>query len=205
MEATATPREAGISLCMIVKDEEQLLGKLLSHLRPWVDEMIVVDTGSADSTRNIARALGATVFTSSVDEGYCVARNVGIEEAACEWILWVDADEWPTVGLLRWLWVFAKHPSAAQYDTVLVWRENRIDGELIDYDGHEYEQHIRLFRSHLRVVGILHEQVFSENGFTAEAPRTLLLLHHKTGARQARQNAFYETYMREHGIEIKSG
>lgn len=189
-----------VSLCMIVKNEEALLGRLLRHVGPYVDEMIVVDTGSTDATASVAKQCGARVLRSTVDDGFSAARNVGIEVASSDWILWVDADEWPTKRLLVWVRTFLESPLREQYDSVYVSRENRIDGRLLN-DGRAYEQHIRLFRDYMRVEGMLHEQVFSKDGKTLSAPETCLLLHHKSGARQTSQDDFYAVFMREHGLE----
>jgi GT2 family glycosyltransferase/MoaA/NifB/PqqE/SkfB family radical SAM enzyme/Flp pilus assembly protein TadD len=82
-----------ISLCMIVKDEENDLLKCLRSVKPVVDEMIVVDTGSADRTKDIATALGAKVFEFSWENDFSAARNFSISQAKGGWILALDADE----------------------------------------------------------------------------------------------------------------
>ncbi|MFB5764073.1 glycosyltransferase [Paenibacillus medicaginis] len=82
-----------ISLCMIVKNEEPCLAQCLSSARSIVDEMIVVDTGSTDRSAAIASDYGAKVIHRPWDDSFSNARNRGLEEATCEWILWLDADE----------------------------------------------------------------------------------------------------------------
>jgi GT2 family glycosyltransferase/Tfp pilus assembly protein PilF len=82
-----------ISLCMIVKDEENHLGKCLRSVKPVVDEIIVVDTGSTDRTRDIAVALGAKVFEFSWQNDFSAARNFSISRASGDWVLVLDADE----------------------------------------------------------------------------------------------------------------
>ena len=51
-----------ISLCMIVKNESSILGRCLSSISPAVDEIIIVDTGSTDHTKEIAKAYNATIY-----------------------------------------------------------------------------------------------------------------------------------------------
>jgi GT2 family glycosyltransferase/tetratricopeptide (TPR) repeat protein/2-polyprenyl-3-methyl-5-hydroxy-6-metoxy-1,4-benzoquinol methylase len=87
------PGAAQISLCMIVRDEEARIADCLSSIRRHVDEMIVVDTGSTDQTREIARSLGARVIRRQWQDSFSAARNESISHATGEWILWMDADD----------------------------------------------------------------------------------------------------------------
>lgn len=90
----AVPRtDLTISLCMIVKDEEAMLGRCLESVREWVDEMVVVDTGSTDATVAIAEGLGARVLHAPWTNDFSAARNVSLEAATGDWILYLDADE----------------------------------------------------------------------------------------------------------------
>lgn len=82
-----------ISLCMIVKNEENHLPACLASLKPVVDEMIVVDTGSTDRTADIAAAFGARVCTFAWNGNFSDARNCAIIEARGKWVLVMDADE----------------------------------------------------------------------------------------------------------------
>jgi GT2 family glycosyltransferase/tetratricopeptide (TPR) repeat protein len=82
-----------VSLCMIVKDEERTLAACLASVKPLVDEMIVVDTGSTDATRAIAEIFGALVIEAPWTGDFSVARNCALELAQGNWILSLDADE----------------------------------------------------------------------------------------------------------------
>jgi GT2 family glycosyltransferase/ADP-heptose:LPS heptosyltransferase/Tfp pilus assembly protein PilF len=82
-----------ISLCMIVKDEEGHLARCLHSVKTISDEMIIIDTGSADRTKNIAAAFGAKVFDFPWEEDFSAARNFSLSKAKGEWILVLDADE----------------------------------------------------------------------------------------------------------------
>ena len=83
-----------MSLCMIVKNEERTLARCLDSVRGLAGEIIIVDTGSTDSTRTIAEGCGAKVscfdFTF-VD--FAGARNHALAQARARWILALDADE----------------------------------------------------------------------------------------------------------------
>ncbi|SMB98530.1 Glycosyltransferase involved in cell wall bisynthesis [Thermanaeromonas toyohensis ToBE] len=80
-------------MCMIVKNEEAYLEKCLSSARNVVDEIIVVDTGSTDRTIDIARQYGAKVITFEWGQDFSAARNLSLEQATGDWILYLDADE----------------------------------------------------------------------------------------------------------------
>ncbi len=82
-----------ISACMIVKDEEELLPGCLDSIRDWVDEIVVVDTGSADRTVAIARSYGAQVFHQQWEGDFSKHRNYSLDQATSDWILIIDADE----------------------------------------------------------------------------------------------------------------
>ncbi|PQP84376.1 hypothetical protein C0Q44_07310 [Paenibacillus sp. PCH8] len=82
-----------ISLCMIVKDEEELLPQCLASVQGAVDEIIVVDTGSSDRSAAIARQHGAVVVPLEWCDDFAAARNAGLEQASGDWILFLDADE----------------------------------------------------------------------------------------------------------------
>ena len=82
-----------LSLCMIVKDEEEMLPGCLEPLRGFVDEMIVVDTGSSDRTVEIAESFGARVVDFPWNGSFADARNASIEAATGDWIMYLDADE----------------------------------------------------------------------------------------------------------------
>lgn len=82
-----------LSACLIVKDEEAMLGECLDSLAGVVDEIIVYDTGSTDATVALARAKGARVVEGYWDDSFARARNAALAEATGEWVLSLDADE----------------------------------------------------------------------------------------------------------------
>ncbi len=84
---------ARLSACLIAKNEEHHLPRALVSLRGLVDEIVVVDTGSTDRTREVAEALGARVFETAWNDDFAAARNVSLGQARGDWILVVDADE----------------------------------------------------------------------------------------------------------------
>jgi len=88
--AAARPR---VSLTMIVRDEEANLGACLDSVAGLFDEVVVVDTGSADGTREIARARGAKVFEFAWIDDFAAARNAALAHASGDYAFWLDADD----------------------------------------------------------------------------------------------------------------
>ncbi len=82
-----------LSLCMIARDNERTIGPAIEGIKPWVDEMIVVDTGSTDQTPRIAEGLGARVFHFDWCDDISAARNESIRHASGQWIFWMDTDD----------------------------------------------------------------------------------------------------------------
>lgn len=86
-------KPAGVSLCMIVKNEERFLEQCLASAAPYVDEICVVDTGSSDRTIEIARAFGARIEQRDWRSDFGWARNEVLAMATKRWVLQLDADE----------------------------------------------------------------------------------------------------------------
>lgn len=82
-----------IALCVIAKNEADMIAECLDSVRPFVDEMVVVDTGSTDETVAIAEAHGARVVHFEWINDFAAARNFAIDSATADWILMLDADE----------------------------------------------------------------------------------------------------------------
>lgn len=82
-----------ISLCMIVRDEEDVLARCLASVEEIADEIIVVDTGSVDHTPEIARDYGAKVLEFPWQDDFAAARNYSFAQAEMDYILWLDADD----------------------------------------------------------------------------------------------------------------
>ncbi len=81
-----------LSFCAIVKNERENLPRCLQSIRAYVDEIIIVDTGSEDNTKEIAYEYGAKVFDFTWCNDFAKAKNVAISHALGEWILMLDAD-----------------------------------------------------------------------------------------------------------------
>lgn len=83
-----------IAAALIVRDEARCLKRCLDSVTPWVDRLVVVDTGSTDATPDIARACGAEVADFAWVDDFAAARNHALALADADWTLIIDADEW---------------------------------------------------------------------------------------------------------------
>ena len=84
---------AKLSVCLIVKDEESLIEACLSAIPRELGELIVVDTGSKDRTREIASCFHPKLYDFEWRDDFAAARNFAASMATREWILFIDADE----------------------------------------------------------------------------------------------------------------
>ncbi len=89
-QATDDPK---VTLAMIVKNEGKGLRRCLESVKGFVDEIVIVDTGSEDDTMDIAREFGAKVFEHPWEDSFSVARNWAIYHTDTQWILQLDGDE----------------------------------------------------------------------------------------------------------------
>lgn len=142
-----------ISACYMVKNEELNLPRSLDSIKNAVDEIIVVDTGSTDNTIQIAESYNAKVIQTQWQDDFSTPRNLAIDNATGDWIIFLDADE------------FFKFPNQIKNaiknisaDTVII---PRID---IDEDENRELNHdwsMRIFRNvdYLRYKGLIHEHL----------------------------------------------
>ncbi len=82
-----------VSLAMIVRDEETTLPACLGSISGLFDETVVVNTGSVDQSRDVARSFGATVIDSPWCDDFSAARNMALSRCTSDYIFWLDADE----------------------------------------------------------------------------------------------------------------
>lgn len=92
-ENPSTKLRGNLGISMIVKDEEEHLPEALESVKSIADEIIVVDTGSTDSSKEIAEKFGAKVYNYKWNNDFAAARNDALEKNEAEWVLYIDADE----------------------------------------------------------------------------------------------------------------
>lgn len=145
-----------ISLSMIVKNEEAILERAIASAARWVDEVVVVDTGSQDDSPTIAERCGARVV-HHVWNGFSAARNKALAECTSDWILVLDADEELAPETAHLLKTHAQERSLTGF--VCKQRNYLKDSPPVDVPV------IRLFANddRLRFSGLLHERVHCQS------------------------------------------
>ena len=161
-EAERTIRGATISAVLIAKNEAAQIRPCLESLADWVDEIIVLDSGSTDATLDIAKQYGAKVAVRDDWDGFGIQRQRAQELATSEYILAIDADERISPELRKNIESLLNHPDPGCLYQVV--RQNAFLDKDIFHNGWRREKIARLyckknFRFNSRTV---HESVDSK-------------------------------------------
>ncbi|HEY1789940.1 MAG TPA: glycosyltransferase family 2 protein, partial [Verrucomicrobiae bacterium] len=150
--SVSTPK---LSVAMIVRNEARCLARCLDSIRALADEIVIVDTGSTDGTVEIAEAFKAKVSQFKWVDDFSAARNFSLDQAAGDWILVLDGDEFAGEELVREIAEFIKRePTIGRLRIVSDFRRH----------GHTLRSQSyvsRLFPRGARFRGRIHEQVIS--------------------------------------------
>ncbi|MEI5915465.1 glycosyltransferase family 2 protein [Bacillus albus] len=144
-----------LSLVMIVKNEEKNIERCINHIKEYVDEIIVADTGSTDNTKSILEKLPVFVVDIKWNDNFSDARNEAIKHSTGDWIIMLDADETITYFDKKIIREFMKKERIGAIKSTAKF----------EYQGSEKESYIytsRLFPRHVRFSGIVHEQLDSD-------------------------------------------
>jgi glycosyltransferase involved in cell wall biosynthesis len=140
-----------LSATLIVRNEEKFLDSCLASIRGFVDEIVVVDTGSTDATKDIAVAHGARVSEFPWAGDFSQARNHALSLARGEWILYIDADEQVRSGDFADIRARLHDPSFVAFHV-----------SMIPMAGLTSYRILRLFRNQpaIRFLGVIHENIW---------------------------------------------
>lgn len=142
-----------LSLTMIVRNEHKHLERCLNSVADIVDEIIIVDTGSTDNTKEIATSFNAKIFDFKWIDDFSAARNYSLEQSTGDWNLVLDADEYIVNDCKDDIFRFIRNETA-------VGRVKRID-EFIQNSETKYSNVYlsRLIPKNINYVGRVHEQI----------------------------------------------
>jgi glycosyltransferase involved in cell wall biosynthesis len=187
---------AGVSLCMIVKDEERFLADALRSIAGVVDEVCIVDTGSSDRTVAIAEEFGARVTHLPWNDDFAHARNASLAMATRRWIIVLDADERLTPGSAEALRKIGQ--SSAQYRGYWISCRNLNDD--IKGSGAISNTIVRIFPNdrRIRYRNVIHEFV-ALDGSDAGIPSDIApieIIHHGYLGEVVRERAKAERNLR---------
>jgi tetratricopeptide (TPR) repeat protein len=156
VERARPPDGLSLSLCMIVRDEQEALPRCLASVADFVDEIVILDTGSRDRTPAIARSFGAQVITRQWAGSFACARNASLDAATGEWILFLDADELLVQGEGERLRALTTRSWCEGFQLSVINHTGKLgDGTTVTHSA------LRMFRNRpeYRFEGRLHEQV----------------------------------------------
>lgn len=167
--------DISISVCMIVKNEEEFLPRCLASLKNFADEIVIVDTGSTDHSIEIAQRSGAKVFEYPWEDDFAKARNQSIHHATSTHIIVLDADEQLEANSRNELIEFITQYPMALGRLAILSPFNTEDNQMLNAVSHA----TRIFprNSEIFYEGIIHEQVVSKR---SDTPRiaTKAWIHH---------------------------
>jgi len=172
-----------LSLCMIVKNEEKVLQRCLDSVYGIVDEIVIVDTGSTDSTKEIALKYTSKVYDFEWTNSFADARNFAQQQATGEWILVLDADEYvDQENLKEMIEVLKKTDESVEAYDVIIYNFMGVYGERV-----LQHRHTRIYRNspHLRYDRAVHEQLRRVNGEYVQAAQGILTVYHTGYMHQA--------------------
>jgi glycosyltransferase involved in cell wall biosynthesis/Flp pilus assembly protein TadD len=185
----------GLSLCMIVKNEEELLAKCLESVKEQVDEIVIVDTGSTDRTVEIATSYGAKVYSHSWEGDFSKHRNQSIGYATKEWILILDADEVVDKESAGYLREVLKEKKADSLYLIVRSTYDRGRGEAV-------HNSIRLFRNNgkIRYEGRVHNAIVGEQS-SLVCPVTIFHVGYNLPEQKSHQKFLRTTALLKREIE----
>ncbi len=148
---------SALSLVMIARNEARCIERCLSSVRPHVDAMFVLDTGSTDGTPEIARRAGARVESFAWCDDFSAARNAALQRADADWALVLDADEWLVDGAAPMLALRGEPPNH-----VGVLRVDNLYGADAAHAARSASWLSRVLPRGVRYEGRIHEQPSSQ-------------------------------------------
>lgn len=164
-----------LTLNMIVRDEAETLPTCLKSVKDFVDELVIVDTGSVDGTVGIAESHGAEVHTFKWCDNFSAARNFALSKVKTPWTLWLDADD------------MVKNPEILP-DLCAMAHKQRASGVWSTYvqDESSYQRRLQLFRTNcFKWEGYIHESpVAKHDKFNDTVLSALVVLHRKPHERR---------------------
>lgn len=166
-----------VTACLIVRDCAAVLADCLASVRPFVDELVVLDTGSVDGTPAVAEAAGALLLRTAWADDFAAARNAALRRCTGDWVLSLDADE-VAAGVPAWLAPMLA-ACGEELDALTLLIRNADGPDARGLAGH---REVKLFRrDRIRWTGRVHERPVRLAGgepvIAALPEQTLHLVH----------------------------
>ncbi len=190
-----------VSVCIITRNEEKNITRCLTSLKQYGFELVVVDTGSTDGTKDKAAEFTDRVFDYPWDDDFAAARNFSLSKASNDWIFIIDSDEWVEEIDTEEMDYFMHHLQKAAGS---VTRVNKVGtpenpGQTTDHTERFFDRRV------YRYEGLIHEQLrpkFGVRGRTLETYLMKITLGHDgycmdDEARERKADRNYKLLLRE--------
>jgi glycosyltransferase involved in cell wall biosynthesis len=152
--------KSALSVCLIARNEENMLTDCLESIKSIASEIILVDTGSTDRTLEIAESFGCAIFNTKWENDFAKARNLALSKASFPFILSIDADERLLNPEQMPVILENADPATGGWLVNVVSEARRLDGAMDKY----VTNLLRLFRNNdrIRFTGFIHEQIVEQ-------------------------------------------
>ena len=187
-----------VALCMIVKNEEDILPKTFPQFNKLFDEIIVVDTGSSDNTKNIIKSYGVVPVEFEWVNDFAKARNESIKNAKSDWIVWLDADEYINdEDFIKLKDILSRADSDCYSIKVLEAKEG-------GFQAFGYLWRDKVFKNHcgLHFEREINEGIFDSNSNSALSLKINVEIYHLGGAIALSQNLKRKAKKEERNIKL---
>ncbi|OOF76802.1 glycosyltransferase [Rodentibacter caecimuris] len=157
-----------ISVAMIVKNEVQDLALCLDTVKDWVDEIVILDSGSTDNTKEIALSYEAKFYENTDWPGFGKQRQIAQQYVTSDYVLWLDADERVTPELRQSIQrAVQQNPENTVFE---IPRISEVFGRKIRHSGWYPDYVVRLYRTHYAGYNdsLVHEKVCYPNNTRVE-------------------------------------
>jgi glycosyltransferase involved in cell wall biosynthesis len=179
---------------MIAKNEEDCIANAINSVKDLVDEIIVVDTGSTDKTKEIAESFGAKTYNFNWNDDFSSARNFSLSKCTSEWILILDCDETIAKKDCEKIKELVNNEKAIAYRVIQRtystiqkepkwnYNDNSYEEEEKGYSGWQYRGIVRLFKRlpELNFIYPIHESIKPSIQKVGKITSSNIVIHHFT-------------------------
>ena len=166
-------KKCTLGLCMIVKNEEEVIGRCLESVKGLFDEIVIVDTGSTDKTKEIVRKYTDKIYDFEWIYDFSAARNFSFSKSTCDYIMWLDADDVIYPAELKKLKEFKPKidPDIEAYRMYYSYIQDQDDNPILQ------QQRVRIIKNRHKKVweGKIHEVIIMDK----VVPTLDIYVHHK--------------------------
>lgn len=178
-----------ISCCIITQDQADRLVVALKNIQSYVDEIVIIDSGSTDNTADVSKEFGTSFFTRPLDGDFGAQRNFSIEKATNDWIFVLDTDELVEFSDRYTLKkIIEENP---KNDGFKILRKNLLDNQQTGSE-YDFDWQLRLFNRSAKYIAKVHEVPTGLKN-VKEVKEICMIIHSKSKEEQKQHLLFQKT------------